>query len=370
VPRPFWLLLLAIAAVAYGSLYPFNFGDRPDAGIVADLIASLRRRPSRGDLVANLILYLPIGLFWALTFERGGWFARIVLGTLFGTAMSIMVEIAQIYDSARSPSLYDVAVNAFSSFVGALAGHLIGRAMAGGGPIRLPDPAAALLAACWLAYRLFPFVPTIDFQQVKNAFKPLFQIPDLGILHSARHAAAWLAFAALAAANRGGSGFGPLALFGALVLAAKPFLIGGTLQLYEVVGLGVALLLCRFIAPRHLLLGGLLLAAIVADGLIPFSFGSRTQAFKLVPFIGFVSGNIAIAAMAILQKAFLYGSAVWLLHRAGWRLIWATLATAAILLGVELLQTQLPGRTAEITDPLLAVLMAALIAFLPARRAT
>lgn len=225
---------------------------------------------------------------------------RVGLGTLLGTAMSVGVEIAQTYEVSRSPSLYDVALNAVSTLAGCVACHLLGHANVRTGPLRLADPAGALLAASWLAYRLYPYVPTLDWQGVRNAFKPLLALQDVQIFDATRHMAAWLAFAAIAAANRVGSGLISLALIGGGTIAIKPFLHGRTLQLHEVIGFLTALLLCRPLVPHRQVLAFLLLATIVMDGLAPFSFGSASRSFQFIPFIGFVAGSIVIAVQALL----------------------------------------------------------------------
>ena len=51
-------------------------------------------------------------------------------------------------------------------------------------------------------------------------------------------------------------------------------------------------------------------------------------------------------------------STVWLLRAAGWRLARAAIAVAVLLGAIEVIQIHLPGRVAEITDPLLALLLA------------
>lgn len=366
--RPIWLFILAVAAILYGSLFPFDFGDAPRTGIVQDLLASLQRYPSRGDLVANLILYLPIGLLWALSFPRAGKFVQIGIAILIGLLMSACVEIAQLYDSYRTPSLYDVGLNTASTAAGAIAGHILIGLINSSGRLALPDPAGVILAIDLLAYRLFPFQPTFDVQRVKNAFSPLLTKPDIAPLRSLLDAAAWLAFASIAAANFGGTGFWALAVCGFLVLLAKPFLVWQTLQLYEVIGLVLALLLCRFVTGRRLLLGMVLLAAVALNGLAPFKFNDQAGTFHLVPFIGFIAGNIALAANLVLIKVFLYGTAIWLLARGGWHLLPATSTVVATLTAVELGQIFLPNRVAELTDPLIAVLMAGLLLVLPARK--
>ena len=65
-----WLLLAVGALIVYGSLYPFNF--KPDAirGGVLEAVRELSwARAGRGDRIANVLLYLPLGfcLFLWLT---------------------------------------------------------------------------------------------------------------------------------------------------------------------------------------------------------------------------------------------------------------------------------------------------------------
>lgn len=62
-----------------------------------------------------------------------------------------------------------------------------------------------------------------------------------------------------------------------------------------------------------------------------------------------------------LEKICYYSSAIWLLRKAGMRLLHSAIVVAAILAAIEIAQTHLPGRTAESTDPLLAIVMGFLL---------
>jgi VanZ family protein len=65
--------------------------------------------------------------------------------------------------------------------------------------------------------------------------------------------------------------------------------------------------------------------------------------------------------LTFFRKCFWYGSAVWLLRLAGWRLARAAVAVALLLGTIEVVQIHLPGRVAEITDPLLALILAVIL---------
>jgi hypothetical protein len=102
----------------------------------------------------------------------------------------------------------------------------------------------------------------------------------------------------------------------------------------------------------------LLVGALVVTGLEPFSWSQAPGRFAWIPFAGSLEAEPAAGLTVLLQKGFRYGAAVWLLCLAGVPARWAAGGVATVLAGVELAQTHLPGRTAEITDPLIALLMA------------
>jgi VanZ family protein len=60
---------------------------------------------------------------------------------------------------------------------------------------------------------------------------------------------------------------------------------------------------------------------------------------------------------SLFEKAFLYGSLVWIAGRAGMNLRAATIAVALLVLMTSIVEIFLPGRSAEITDALIALLM-------------
>jgi len=69
-------------------------------------------------------------------------------------------------------------------------------------------------------------------------------------------------------------------------------------------------------------------------------------------------------ARSFLEKAFTYGTLVWLVVRAGFRLGPAALWTAALVLVIRVTQIYLPGRSAEISDAIITLLLAGLMRLL------
>jgi VanZ family protein len=88
------------------------------------------------------------------------------------------------------------------------------------------------------------------------------------------------------------------------------------------------------------------------------------QPFSWVPFKNSLSDSLEVNYSVLLEKCFWYFSLVWLLTRRGRGVAGAAFITAALLAAIEVAQLWLPGRSAEITDPLLAVIAGLLLAIL------
>jgi hypothetical protein len=114
---------------------------------------------------------------------------------------------------------------------------------------------------------------------------------------------------------------------------------------------------------------GLFLAVVAVRGLSPFQFATGSTEFSWVPFGATLSGDWQSAFRVLIEKVFYYGTAIWLLRAAGVRLVRSVILVAAVLAFIEVVQIHLPGRTPEITDPILAILVGFALAMLlrPAR---
>ncbi len=66
------MIAAVLAGIVYGSLYPFDF--RPNArpgDPIHTLLATWRLISNRGDVMANVVFYLPAGFFLWLAMRRG-----------------------------------------------------------------------------------------------------------------------------------------------------------------------------------------------------------------------------------------------------------------------------------------------------------
>jgi VanZ family protein len=155
----------------------------------------------------------------------------------------------------------------------------------------------------------------------------------------------------------------------AIVLAGRIVVVGKVLVAPELVALLACIPLAAvFVAipdrRRIAMLAVLLAATIVMQGLEPFEILPQAREFSWVPFKNSLSDSLEVNYSVLLEKCFWYFSLVWLLARLGWGILGAALATAGLLGAIEVAQLWLPGRSAEITDPLLALIAGALLALL------
>ena len=107
----------------------------------------------------------------------------------------------------------------------------------------------------------------------------------------------------------------------------------------------------------------MLLSAVAVRELDPLHFLDSAQRFSWIPFAASLGADRQPAVVVLLGKAFYYGEGVWLGHARGWSYSRAALAMAAALAVLEWAQRYLPGRTPEITDSFLALLMGLILGY-------
>ncbi len=369
-----WLTLVVGLLIIYGSLYPFSFVAPPKGSLVALLTRLDWARTTRADVLANLLLYLPLGalLSFALPTRWSAARAAFVAAGI-GTLLAATLETLQVLEPFRVASLTDLVLNGIGTFAGAVlslgvraAGERMGP-MLGAIDLRAA-PVALALVTCWLFTRMAPFEWNATWGAWRRSLRPLWQHPSLPSGALLGHLAAWgVILVALRATVRRDAGFVALAMLVLLVAAARIAGAGHTLVWAELAPMVLVLLtwpLAEAWSDRRLAATALVLlaGAVLVAGLAPAgSFGGLASAaheFALAPLDVKALGTPALLA----QRCFTAGALVWLVYRLGVSALRAGLLAGALLLAVEAVQLWMPGHESTLTAPSLALCAAGLIA--------
>jgi VanZ family protein len=373
---PVVILLIVAVLIGYASLAPFQFRapQLPESAPEV-LLHSWPDRIDRflvRDTVVNVVGYVPVGVFAFRALAQalpGG--AAMALAVLLGISLSASMEMAQLYTVQRTCSLLDVVANTGGAALGALAAGLHhAHGPRGSGRHRL-DTGPLVLLLCWLGYLAFPPLPDLSRTRLAQKLARSWATP-LSAVEVLTALAAWLIAAQLLEMLFGPDRTRTLLPASMLLIPARLLLAGRGVPPSEVVGAALALVLWSLalsrLRNRAQWLAWLATAAIGIAALAPFRFRDTPSAFSWTPFGASLESERDSAFVTLFRKAFLYGGAIEMFRLAGYPYALAA-AGLVLLLGVtEALQRYLPGRSAEITDPLLAILLAVVLSQIDGRR--
>ena len=350
-----WLAWIVAALVTHGSLYPWRFAMPPS---LAQAWHDMLHQPSLwttfGDVIGNVVLFAPVGMLgWALVRRWIGW-RRTLIVLAVGVAFAFVLQVAQLFVPRRDAALSDVVWNAL--------GLLIGMGLVAGGS-RIHAPwlgreslrAPLTMVVLWLMLQWWPMVPRIDWQQIKNALKPLLLTPRWSIFSAIEAALALMVVGVMLRSLR---------IRGALLLAlvfvaalGKLVMVHQALTLSRaagwVFGLLAASLLWR--APPRAAMGivvACVCAWLTVDQLRPFEFADTPGDFHWLPFSALRQGSLVANTAALAWQVFWFGSVLLFGAVQGVRAMPLAACLTVWTLALELLQMLLPQRVAE-TTPLL-----------------
>jgi glycopeptide antibiotics resistance protein len=129
----FWVGLIYLVFVIYGSLVPLDFKPMP----LDQAIAQFREVPflqlgidSRADWVANLLLFIPLTFLWTGTLAYGRGLAVGVLATLLVLAAAVTlclgIEFTQQFFPPRTVSQNDIFAETLGGVLGVVAWWAVG----------------------------------------------------------------------------------------------------------------------------------------------------------------------------------------------------------------------------------------------------
>lgn len=347
--------LLYFGAVAYLSLYPFEF--RPSArSLMLFWVEAFSRRVFL-DTVLNVVFYVPLGAAALVALGRTApaWLATVLVCFL----ISLCIEVAQLFTLSRYGNLRDLAANTMGGALGASAAYMfldprLARRIA---PLLVTTPwkisaPAWLLLSLWMLWQTFPFVPYLSLYGVARSVYRLVRLEwpwnDAG-----RYL---IAFHALAAATGVRSRWLWLAF---LAVPGQLFFVNHALSVPAVAG-AVAGWLAARAAPAAKLSAAALTGWLVWEEFRPFRFTAEPRAFGWLP-MGSLYETADADASIYFMKTFLYTAAVWALRRNGFGWKISLTVPAAILGAGEWAQRYIEGRTPETTDFLLLAAGAVLL---------
>jgi VanZ family protein len=359
-----WVIVIVI--ITYGSLFPFDFQTNDLNWATFDLfIRSWQARSSWGDLLGNIILFIPFGIAGILSTRNLRFVSLSVLLVLAsGLVLAVGLQFAQLYLPGRIAALNDAIWNTLGltlgMFFALVANNYFLR-------LQIQERAISLvplvLIGIWCTYRLIPFVPTIDFQEIKDSLKPLLIHPEISLLGVFVNAVSWLLVGYFLKYLPGPGGtLGKLGFLMASIFGLEVLIVANDVTASNIVGALIALMVSAMLLDRikrvATMLAILLAISIVFQGLAPFDPRPVIATFNWFPFHGFLGGSMYHNTLALLQKTFLYSSLVFLLRELGLSWLKAALLTGCLLFLIEAAQTYFGGHTPEITDPLLVILFA------------
>jgi VanZ family protein len=365
------ILLIVLALIVYGSLYPWDFhSTQLAASPFWILIHSWPDHIDRflfRDVAVNVVIYLPVGVFGLLALrQKFPTPFAVSVTVLLAVALSSSIEMTQLFDDARECSAFDVVCNVSGTVLGVALGYVyqqwLKRFFARAETAKLLHPSGAvLLFYTWLAYQGFPLFPVLSRTRLDDKFRYLFAAVSISPLETFSYFVEWLVVAQLLENVLGVDRTRRLFPLLLVVLPAKLLVAGRTVTWSEVSGAVLACICWYFLSGyrnRTAVVGGLIVSLLIVRGLVPYHWSRIANPFSWVPFGAFLRAEWDFGLLPLLQKCYWYGSAVWLLRAAGWRLARATIAVAMLLGAIEVIQIHLQGRAAEITDPLLALILA------------
>ncbi len=352
-------MILVIALIVYGSLYPWHF--HLGEGVFNPFTAlwnSWNGRLNRGlkiDALVNFLLYFPVGAcaFLALAKSKGKLVAA-VCGVGIGFLLSFSVEIGQYFAESRNSNLLDVIANTAGAAGGVALGAVFSRYSSRSRTS--VDTSAALVLACWLASLLFPLWPVTRLQTVGIKVLTMLRSNPLQTVALASAFASWYVagFLLLRAGARRPERWLALLL---MIIPAQLLIVMRQPSLAHLLGGATGAVAFTLSKRQRLVPAFVFLAAVLLQGLSPFRWQPHPGDFAWLPFQALLESHWQNAILVLLDKTFYAAAAIWVLTYAGLRLNMATTIAASLLLLIEIGQTMLPGRTPEITDPILAALI-------------
>ncbi len=187
------MLFIYTAFIVYASIVPLGHWNMPSRPIPYDFLYGWQNKIHLFDIYQNLLFYVPLGFLIALiSHNKLHFILRLVLCFIFALILSTTLELTQSFHTTRVSSLLDVMLNTISGVIGGILGCLLTIKAIAWDKIQLKifrtDKnkylifATTMLLFVGIAYHLYPYLPTLQYNHIKTGINPLFAFwnnPDI-----------------------------------------------------------------------------------------------------------------------------------------------------------------------------------------------
>ncbi len=365
--RLIWLTVIIL--IAYGSLYPFNFDF--NRSLPTNFVAWLQnweQRTIRSDLIANILLFIPFGFLGALNIQQDGRRSPLLsaIWLLFmGIGFALSLQILQFYLPSRVPHAADALVNSIGILLGiSLAAYTNSQRIRRLIPQQFQfHLTPALLVLClWLGWAFFPYIPVFETKQIGLGIESVY--------NSQWHWQDWLKFLlfwlmfylSLSRVMNRDYTVSVLLVLSIFIFAIKLSMFRSQIGWSEITAVPLALILHRSLSGKLKFIMISLLAAtiLLLDFVSPLGWiqdlGSVNQV-QWIPFKKFLGGSTWYHLSNLFQYSLLvtslgYALARWLnSYRSAFVLV------MALILALSILQLFLQGKSPDVTDWILALIL-------------
>lgn len=352
------LIVLIFLIITYGSLFPFNFSllefNQEYSGLLSLSLSGF------GDILANVLLFMPLGFLYSLLNPKDYllrshdnvmlWFKIF--------SFSFVLQVLQIALPGRDQNITDVIFN------------MIGFSIAYYAVVIIHLPSFELkarlqylpyvIAIIYLFSELSPFVPALDFQQIKSSIKPLLSVPTFaplgGIL---TNVVMWLLVIRLLSFQQIKMPFKWVLLLWWIMLFGKVIIYGSYLSYSDLLAPLLAILLAVVLKLNQPQITKVLIFLVLF--IFVLSSVSNITQFDLsfddiMPFYGYLSGRLDIGLQVILYKIFIFSSIIWLALELSLSAKRTAISLAFLVVFIEISQLFMPSRTTDFADVILVVL--------------
>jgi VanZ family protein len=346
------LIIFLYLLIAYGSLFPFNFSLTEFSQQYSSLLST--KISGLGDVLANIVLFFPLGFIYALRLRQEETNHKnsqklVMWSSVF--IFALVLQVLQIALPERDQNIVDVFFNmlgfAFSLFSARY--------------INIPNKYYEVklsylpigIALAYVFSELSPFVPTLDFQEIKNGFKPLFVVPSLGILSELFYVfIMWLLVIRLVSFQRS-TPFKSLLVLWLAMLIAKVVIYSNNITYVDIFAPIFALLIAFLVKlTTENVTKSIFYLSLCAFTIYSFSYidTPNISYTSFIPFSSYLMGNVYSAIQTFIFKLFFFGAMIWLSLELSYSMKKTTISLCLLTFFIEIIQIFMPSRTTDFGD--------------------